>query len=107
MLIASILIACSGHNKPLPIQKMKVVMWDVVNADEWMKFASIKDSTIAIKKENIALYNKIFALHKITKDEFYSSYNYYENHPNEMKILLDSISAYGIKKRDTLTNHFK
>lgn len=82
-------------------------MWDIVNADEWIKIAAIKDSTIVLKKENIALYNKIFALHKITKDEFYSSYNYYENHPNEMKILLDSISAYGIKKRDTLTNHLK
>ena len=90
-LFVSIFIACSGNKKPLPVQKMKVV----------------KDSTIVIKKENIALYNKIFDLHKISKDEFYNSYNYYENHPNEMKILLDSISAYGIKKRDTLTNHLK
>ena len=102
-----IFAACKSNKNILPQQKMKLVMWDIVNADEWIKIAAIKDSTIVLKKENIALYNKIFALHKITKDEFYSSYNYYENHPNEMKILLDSISAYGIKKRDTLTNHLK
>lgn len=77
-------------------------MWDVINADEWMKAASIKDSTVIAKKQNIALYNKIFALHKITKQQFYDSYNYYQTHPNEMKMLLDSVAAYGIKKRDSL-----
>ncbi len=106
-LFVLIFASCSSNKKTIPIQKMKLVMWDIINADEWMKFAAAKDSTISIKKENIALYNKIFALHKISKDEFYNSYSYYENHPNEMKILLDSISAFGIKKRDTLTNHLK
>ena len=105
--LLTILIACNSNKQLLPIQKMKVVMWDMVNADEWMKLAAVKDSTIILKKENIALYNKVFALHKISKDEFYTSYSYYQNHPNEMKILLDSIAAYGVKQRDTLTNHFK
>ena len=107
LIFSTLLFACNGKSKVIAIPKMKFIMWDIVNADEWMKLAVAKDSSITIKKENIALYNKIFTLHKITKDEFYNSYNYYETHPNEMKILLDSIAAFGIRKRDTLTNHLK
>jgi Domain of unknown function (DUF4296) len=97
--------ACNSNKKVLPIQQMKVVMWDIITTDEWMKLSATKDSSILLKKENISLYNKIFGLHKISKDEFYNSYEYYQAHPNEMKILLDSVAAFGIKKRDTLTNH--
>jgi hypothetical protein len=84
---------------------MKLVMWDVITADEWMRKQFSTDSIIDSTKKNIALYNKIYALHKITKEDYYSSYYYYKNHPNEMKTLLDSLAAFGTRKRDTLTNH--
>jgi hypothetical protein len=80
-------------------------MWDMITADEWMKLAVAKDSTIPLKKENISQYNKIFSLHKISKDEFFNSYTFYKTHPNQMKILLDSLTAFSIRKRDTLTYH--
>jgi len=63
------------------------------------------DSIIDSTQKNLALYNKIFQLHNISKDEYYTSYDYYKNHPNEMKILLDSVAAFGTRRRDTLNNH--
>ena len=108
ILVSSLIFfACKNDHKLLPIPQMKFVMWDIINADEWMKLAAVKDYTILLKKENISLYNKIFTLHKISKEDFYNSYNYYETHPNDMKILLDSLAAFGKRNRDTLTNHLK
>jgi hypothetical protein len=82
-------------------------MWDMITADAWMKQQFPIDSIVDSTKRNIALYNKVFSLNKISKEDYYASYNYYKAHPNEMKILLDSVAAFGIRKRDTLTNHFK
>ncbi len=97
--------SCKTKPKVLPINEMKLVMWDMVSADEWMKIASSKDSIHLLSKQNISLYNKIFDLHHTTKDEFYNSYNYYQSNPSEMKALLDSLTNYGTKKRDTIINH--
>lgn len=100
-----LLYACNEKKRLITIPQMKLVMWDVITADEWMKKQILSDTIIDSSKRNIALYNKIFSLHKITKEDYYSSYDYYKNHPNEMKILLDSLAAFGTRKRDTLTNH--
>lgn len=95
---------CTSNDKIIEPQKMKLVMWDMITADEYNKLIVAKDSSFVIQKHNISLYNNIFALHKISKQQFYNSYQYYQSHPNEMKILLDSIAAFGIKKRDSSAN---
>ena len=105
LLLCLLFLACKHKPQVLPINKMKMVMWDMVSVDEWMKITASKDSTQLLKKQNISLYNKVFATHQITKEDFYNSYNYYQNHPNDMKILMDSLMSYGTKKRDTVVNH--
>lgn len=98
-------MCCKSKPKAIKIPQMKLIVWDMLTADEWMKLAVSKDALVQFKKENIRYYNKIFALHKVSKEDFYSSFTFYQTHPNEMKILLDSLVAYGIRKRDTLTNN--
>ncbi len=98
-------VACKQESSTLAPTQMKLIMWDMITADEWLKFAASRDSSIVYKKQQTSLYNKIFTLNKTTKQDFYSSYQYYQLHPTEMKLLLDSLSAYGIRKRDTITNH--
>ena len=105
MFISFGLHSCTSKVKTIAPQKMKLIMWDIITADEWLNNRSIKDSTILFNKQNLSLYNKIFALHQTTKDEFYSSYAFYQKHPTQMKMLLDSLATYGIKKRDSLTTH--
>lgn len=101
-------MACNragGDQKRIGAEKMKVVMWDLVKAGEWHTFIIIKDSTLKQKKEDIRLFEQVFAVHGITKDQFYSSYKYYEAHPVEFKTLLDSVDAYAIREKLRFDNH--
>lgn len=99
--------ACNNKTKPLPINTMKMVMWDMISADEWTKISASKDSSVLFSKKNVSLYNKVFADYNISKEQFYSSYSFYQNHPNQLKELMDSLMSYGTKKRDTVLNHLQ
>ena len=78
----------------LPPEKMEVVLWDMVRADQFVTdFVSSRDTTIKIDSQSIRLYQQIFRVHKISKDEFAKSFNFYKSHPSFLKPVLDSIMA--------------
>ena len=95
----------AGIKKPMPVEKMKVMMWDLIKAGEWHTFIIIKDSTLKQKKEDIRLFEQVFAVHGITKEQFYNSYKYYEAHPVEFKVLIDSVEAFAIREKLRFDNH--
>lgn len=80
-------------------------MWDMLKADEWYVRAAIKDSTLKKKKENIRLYEQVFSLHGITKEQFYNSFKYYEAHPVAFKVLIDSTDAFANREKSRLLNN--
>ncbi len=95
------ILACKKTPKDqviLPINTMKLAMWDMMRADEWFTQTSLKDTLYLRKKENIQLYEQVFAIHGTTRKQFYNSYKYYETHPKEFKELMDSI--YAFKERE-------
>lgn len=94
----------SGKKKVLDINTMKLVMWDLLKADEWYVRQTLKDSTVKKKKENINLYNKVFGIHGISKEQFYMSYHFYEAHPIDYKILLDSVETFANRERNKVTS---
>jgi hypothetical protein len=89
-----------GKRDILSINNMKLVMWDMIQADEFAPVYIAKDSTRNLKKETKLLYQKVFALHKIDSARFYKSFDYYKAHPEDYKILLDSLSAFANRERD-------
>ncbi len=95
----------SGKTKILGIDSMRVVMWDLLRADELYSRILIKDTAAATRKENIRLYKEVFLVHKITKGQFDSSYKYYASHPVEYKILIDSLDAFATRERSKTYNH--
>jgi len=97
-----LLAACNGNGKEqlLNINQMKVIVWDMLKADELYTIQQAKDSTLRIQKKNLVYYEKIFAYHKISQSTFYKSFTYYEAHPLEMKELLDSIEQYATRERN-------
>ncbi|MEO7312499.1 MAG: DUF4296 domain-containing protein [Chitinophagaceae bacterium] len=102
-LVLIVIISCKSGGVPgnvLPVDEMKVVMWDVLQADEYANYAVTKDSSKNVKQETLRLYSKVFALHKISGDDFGRSYKYYREHPAMEKLLLDSIQVYGNKMRE-------
>ena len=81
---------------------MKLVMWDLIKAGEWHIQIIARDSALRNKKEDIRLYEQVFAIHGITKDQFYNSYKYYEAHPVQFKVLIDSLDAFSNREKISL-----
>lgn len=96
--MATVLFACKtkqDNKQILPINSMKLVMWDMLKADEWNTQTLIRDTLHLRVNENFLLYEEVFKVHHINKEQFYKSYKYYETHPDKFKILIDSVVAYG------------
>ena len=94
----------SGKDKVIPFNDMKMIMWDMMKADEWYIRQFLKDSTLKTQKENIRLYEQVFAIHGITREKFYKSFQFYESRPPEFKLLLDSVELYANRERVRLSN---
>jgi len=61
-----------------------------------------KKDTTSLKLFATQAFQQVFNLHHITKEEFYKSYRYYEEHPDKNNILMDSLSAYAGRQRQEL-----
>ncbi len=94
--------SCSSDNNipknVIPVEKMKFIMWDMMRAGELAATQYTKDSS-NLKLKTTELFEQVFKIHSIDKNKFYSSYHFYEEHPNMNKILLDSLSAYATRQR--------
>jgi hypothetical protein len=77
-----------GIIKPVKMQK---VLFDVLRAETFVFDFVKKDSAKKLEAESAKLQQQIFAVHKITKVEFYKSYDFYKTHPDLMQPLLDSM----------------
>ena len=83
----------AGILKP---EKMEVVLWDVIKADAFTANFIARDSSKNATAENLKLQQQVFAIHKISKADFYNSYDYYKAHTPQFTKILDSM----IKKAD-------
>lgn len=100
-----LLVACNNGTPKnvLSVNTMKVVMFDMLKADEWYARQLVGDTLMLKVKEDIPLYEQVFAVHKLTKKQFFDSYHYYEAHPVAYKELIDSLESYAnIQKLKTL-----
>jgi hypothetical protein len=86
---------------------MKAVMWDIFQAQAFTENFIKNDSSKNVLAESAKLQQQVFALHKITKQDYDRTYSYYKVHPDEMKVLLDSISAFAENQRmDMMMNRY-
>lgn len=94
-----IFIACScssENNVPdgiLPPAKMETILDDLMRADEYLTNHLLRDTSIKRDSMSKIFYQKVFQLHKVSKETFKSSMNYYEMHPDLLKPVLDSLEA--------------
>ncbi len=92
------LFACKGKQAKknvLPVSSMKLILWDILKADEWYFQTAIRDTLRKRVNENFQIYEQVYKIHHITKEQFYLSYKYYETHPDQFKTLIDSVIAVG------------
>ena len=76
----------------LPENKMRAVMWDMIRADQYVSDFLLRDSTKNKREESEKLYEQIFYLHKITRDQFKKSLDYYSARPNLFQPIIDSLA---------------
>lgn len=87
---------------------MQVILKDVITADHFASEYLLKDSLRKdsvhrnVKLETLQLYETVFTLHKITREEFRKSLEFYYSRPDLMKNMFDSLSAYESRHRNDL-----
>jgi len=102
LLVGCCIYSCKPkREKKLALNTMKEVMWDIVCADEWFAEEVARDSMLK-HSNNFAKYQQVFDIHKVTEEDFSATFDYYQQHPDEFKILIDSVQLYGSRKRDMI-----
>ncbi|MGZ5255613.1 MAG: DUF4296 domain-containing protein [Flavitalea sp.] len=80
--------------------KMEKVMWDMIQADRFAATFIIRDSAkVNVTDETFKMYDRVFQVHKISKDEFVRSFKFYLDRPDISKKMFDSLVSYGQKKK--------
>ena len=93
-IIAMLFLSCSQKTKVpdniLPPYEMEKVFLDMLRADEFFNQKQA-DSATMDSFNRFDLYQSVFRLHKTNKEIFKKSFIYYENHPDLLKVVLDSM----------------
>ena len=93
-------LSCSEKEQKkdiLPEKEMREVMWDMMRADQYVAAFLSKDSAHSKKDESIRLYDEIFQIHKITREQFKTSFNYYSSQPDLFRPIIDSLAKRKIE----------
>lgn len=104
VVLCCLLGACARHDELpegiIPQAKMEDVMWDMLQADRFVNEFLPKpgDSTYNTRKV-LEEYQKVFDVHKISRDEFLRSYKFYLSRPDLAKVMFDSIAPRAERRR--------
>ena len=93
-----VLISCNNNDLPkdiLPEKKMQTIVWDMLRADELIIYEQAKDTAFDRKKRSNELYQQVFQVNNITAAQFKKSFQYYQNRPDLLKPLFDSLQKKG------------
>jgi hypothetical protein len=93
LLIVVFFYSCK-NDKPkdlLSEKKMQAVFADIMKIEAYTKNFIEKDTQKNAAVENAKMQLQVFALHKVTKEQFYTSYDYYTADVKKMQGIMDSI----------------
>ena|SRR5437868_14549764 len=101
--VCFLLISC-GKKSAVPSEfiqppKMQVLLWDYIRADALTTQQKHSFTSPEALSENAELQQQVFAIHGVSKDQFYKSLDYYKSHPVIMKNLMDSVVSKATRER--------
>lgn len=108
LIVMLVLSSCKIATQPsaqLDINKMKIIVWQLMQVDDYYTKVSLADSTWRLNKKNIEMYQQVFDLNKIDRTEFYNTMNYLERHPIQFKRLMDSVNEVSKREKNTQRLH--
>lgn len=84
----------------LPKEEMGNILWDMIQADQFSSIYLIKDTPrINLKTEDLRLYQQVFRMHQVSRDEFRKSLQYYEDRPELIRTVFDTLLSRGNRLR--------
>jgi hypothetical protein len=86
-------------------EEMQNVLWDMIQADQYSAYLAKDSARVNLKMENLRLYEQVFQLHHLTREEFSKSYKYYMDHPDLTQPLFDSLLIMGNRLRTESYSH--
>jgi Domain of unknown function (DUF4296) len=97
-----LLFSCNSNKQKeiIALNEMKLIVWDMLQAGEWGNISAGKDSLFHKNGKDFQLFYQVLELHHINKEQFYNSYKFYQEHPDKMKVLMDSISDFGNREKN-------
>jgi hypothetical protein len=107
ILVFFMLSACTNNDRiPDDIigkEKMERILWDMIQADRFSTQFLAKDSAkLDVKKETFILYDQVFQVNKVTKDQFIKSYKYYLSRPDITKVIFDSLATRANRRKEAV-----
>jgi hypothetical protein len=103
------LSSCSNKkdqsSKLLPIQTMQKTVWQLMQIDEYLARQIQTDTSTQPQAEKAKYYQRVFDLNKVDRVRFYATMHYFEKHPVEYKILMDSVEALSKREKLELVKH--
>lgn len=103
LVICLFILSCQDKEQlenRVPFDKMKVVLYQLMKADEYYTRTVTSDSTLLKERKNIQFYKQIFEMNKVDREDFYATLTYLQKRPLEFKVLMDS--AFELSKREKL-----
>jgi Domain of unknown function (DUF4296) len=105
IIISIFFIRCTPEDKKipaeiLPLDSMKIIVWNLIEAGDYA--TSLKEKDTTIKSLNTKYFTEVLKLHHINKDNFLKSFNFYQTHPFFNNVLFDSVNAYASRQRNQI-----
>lgn len=94
LLMTCMFVACKNvaTSDILPKEKMEKVLWDIAQGSEFLNgYVYFRYPALNRTAINMAMLDRIFKIHNITKEQFSKSLKYYRENPKELAIVLDSV----------------
>lgn len=104
MVFVVFFVACTNNSKVpkdvIPQEEMKRIMWDMVQADRFVsEFVDKPGDTIDNRADGFKVYEQVFKLHGISREDFLNSYKFYLGRPDLTRTMFDSISAQAERRK--------
>lgn len=105
VIMVLLVTACTNTTKlpegVIPQNKMEGVLWDILQAERFSSLFLFKDSAnVDVTLEKFNLYESVFQIHKVSKDDFIKSYKYYLSRPDLAKVMFDSMTVKAERKKN-------
>lgn len=106
MVIFFSVLSCTQQYKVpsgiMPMDQMESVLWDMIQADRYATSVLSRDSSKNLKEETLVLYEEVFSIHKVSRQQFIKSFKFYLERPDISQVMLDSLATKANRRRDEI-----